>query len=110
MGLSAPAAVPVELRAGERRCHRLSAEIGTGGILLVVAAPFEPGRTVTARFFLPGSATPLQMDAEVVTTGDASEAGGERGGAALHFRNPAPEEKAALATYVSDRLGIPLLL
>jgi hypothetical protein len=110
LGLSAPAAVPIELRAADRRSFRLSEEIGTGGIRLGVAAPFEPGRPVEVRFSLPGSATLLVMDAEVVTTGDPSESGGERGGAALHFLRPTPDEKVALATYVSDRLGIPLLL
>jgi hypothetical protein len=109
LGLSAPAAVPVELRAGDRRSHRLSAEIGTGGIRLDVAAPFEPGRTIAIRFALPGASTPLLMNAEVVTLGDASEDGGERGGTGLYFLNPTLEERAALAGYVSNRLGIPLL-
>jgi hypothetical protein len=110
LGLSAPAAVPVELRAADRRSIRLSEEIGTGGIRLTSAAPFEPGRPVEVRFVLPGTTVALVMNAEVVTTGDPSEAAGERGGAAVHFLRPTADEKAALATYVSDRLGIPLLL
>ena len=100
----------MELRAADRRSFRLSEEIGTGGILLAIAAPFEPGRPVEVRFRLPGATAWLVMNAEVVTTGAASEEAGERGGAALHFLNPTPDERAALATYVSDRLGIPLLL
>jgi hypothetical protein len=112
LGLSAPAAVPIELRAADRRSYRLSEEIGTGGIRLCQAAPFEPGRPVEVRFSLPGApaGAVMVMNAEIVTTGDPSEDGGERGGAALYFLNPTPDERAALATYVSDRLGIPLLL
>jgi hypothetical protein len=110
LGLSAPAAVPVELRTADRRSIRLSDEIGTGGIRLTSAAPFEPGRPVEVRFVLPGTDETLVMNAEVVLTGDPSEEAGERGGAAVHFLRPTPEERTALAGYVSDRLGIPLLL
>jgi hypothetical protein len=110
LGLSAPAAVPVELRAADRRSVRLSEEIGTGGIRLTSAAPFEPGRPVEVRFALPGSTVTLVMDGEVVTTGDPSEDAGERGGAAIYFLKPTPDERTALASYVSERLGIPLLL
>jgi hypothetical protein len=110
LGLSAPAAVPVELRTADRRSIRLSEEIGTGGIRLTSAAPFEPGRPVEVRFVLPGTSAPLVIDAEIVTTGDPSEEAGERGGAAVHFLKPTPDERTALAGYVSDRLGIPLLL
>ncbi len=109
LGLSAPAAVPVELRAADRRVYRLSAEVGTGGIRLERAAPFEPGRPVSVRFALPGSTVPLDLMAEVVTTGDPSEEAGEGGGAALYFLDPSPDVSSALAAYVADRLGIPVL-
>jgi len=104
--------VPVELRAADRRVYRLSEEIGTGGIRLGLAAPFEPGRPISVRFTLPGSTLPLEMTAEVVTIGHPSEdtsGGGEGGGAALYFLDPSPETASALAAYVADRLGIPLL-
>jgi hypothetical protein len=107
LGLSAPAAVPVELRAEDRRVFRLSDEIGMGGIRLGRAAPFEPGRPVAVRFALPGSSDHIELEAEVVEIGDPSEAG--EGGAALYFLDPTPEIKSAIAHYVADRLGIPQL-
>jgi hypothetical protein len=110
LGLSAPAAVPVELRAADRRVYRLSEEIGTGGIRLGKAAPFEPGRPVSVRFSLPGSNLLLELVAEVVKTGDPSEEAGERGGAALYFLDPSPDVASALAGYVAERLGLPVLV
>jgi hypothetical protein len=108
LGLSAPAAVPVEVRAGDRRVFRLSLEIGTGGVLLEKPAPFEPGEPVQLRFTIPGQAAPLELEARVVATGDADEEGGQRGGSALHFLRPSAEAAAEIAAYISDRLGIPL--
>jgi hypothetical protein len=108
LGLSAPAAVPVELRAADRRVFRLSEEIGMGGIRLHRAAPFEPGRPVSIRFSLPGATTEMVLEAEVVEIGDPSESG-DGGGAALYFLDLSPEMKSALAGYVAERLGIPQL-
>ncbi len=108
LGLSAPAAVPVEVTAGDLRVFRLSAEIGTGGLRLVKAAPFEPGRPVTVRFTLPGAPAPIELEGELVTTGDPSE-DGEGGGAAVYFFGPSHEAAFALSSYISDRLGIPML-
>jgi hypothetical protein len=109
LGLSAPAAVAVELRAGARRVYRLSQEIGQGGLRLERPAPFEPGRPVAIRFTLPGGATPLELNAEVVATGDPAEEQGERGGLALHFRELAPETRSAIGAYIADRLDLPPL-
>jgi PilZ domain len=109
LGLSAPAAVPVELRAGDRRFYRLSQEIGMGGIRLAKAAPFEPGQPVTARFTLPGASTTSELEAEVVAVGDPSEEEGERGGAGLYFLEPAPDARAEIGAYIADRLGLPAL-
>jgi hypothetical protein len=108
LGLSAPAAVPIEVRSEERRVFRLSREIGHGGVRLGHPAPFEPGRPVDLRFVLPGS-TPIVVRAEVVLTGDPEEADGSRGGAALYFLDLAPELRASIAAYVSERLGLPPL-
>lgn len=109
LGISAPAAVPVELRADQRRVFRLSAEIGQGGLRLERPAPFEPGRPVTIRFSLPGAAQAYEAEAEVATTGDPLEEGGSLGGTALYFREPLPEAQAAISAYLMDRLGLPPL-
>ena len=109
LGLSAPAAVPVELRAGDRRVFRLSQEIGTGGIRLGRAAPFERGRPVTARFTLPGADAAIEIEAEIVAIGDPSEDDGQHGGAAMYFLGTPPDVQTALAAYVAERLGIPML-
>ena len=124
LGLSAPAAVKVQIssgvgvsggirsgdRADHRRVFRLSREIGTGGVLLERPAPFEPGSPVLVRFSLPGDPLVLEVDAEVVTTGDPAEEG-DGGGCALHFRAsmPDPEIRSAISAYISDRLGLPPL-
>jgi hypothetical protein len=108
LGLSAPAAVPVEVRTGDRRVFRLSLEIGTGGIRLEQPAPFEPGEPVRLRFALPGQPATVEIDAQVVATGDPLEEEGERGGLALHFLSTPPETMSAISAYISDRLGIPL--
>jgi hypothetical protein len=108
LGLSAPAAVPVEVRTGDRRVFRLSLEIGTGGVRLERPAPFEPGEPVRLRFGLPGQPHPVEIDAQVVTTGDPLEEEGERGGLTLLFLSTPPDTLSAISTYISDRLGIPL--
>ncbi len=109
MGLAAPAAVPVEVIAADRRVFRLSHEIGAGGLRLQTPAPFEPGRPVMVRFALPGQPARLELNAEVGATGAAVEEDGEKGGLAIDFREPPPEARAAISAYVSERLGLPPL-
>jgi hypothetical protein len=109
LGLSAPAAVPIEVRSQDRRVFRLSREIGEGGVRLERPAPFEPGRPVDVRFVLPGGAGRIDATAEVVTTGDSEEQEGASGGAALYFLDLAPERRAEIAAYVAGRLGLPPL-
>ena len=113
LGLSAPAAVAVELRTTDRRVYRLSQELGLGGIRLGRPAPFEPGQPVTIRFTVPGDGSrpsvPLEMTAELVTTGDPAEAGGERGASALYFLHADADARSTISTYIADRLGLPPL-
>jgi PilZ domain len=109
LGLAAPAAVPVEVRAADRRVFRLSQEIGPGGLRLQRPAPFEPGRPVVVLFALPGDTDRLELEAEVATTGDPTEQDGEQGGLAIYFREPPPETRAYISAYVADRLGLPPL-
>jgi hypothetical protein len=112
LGLSAPAAVPIQLRSGDRRLYRLSREIGLGGIVLGKSAPFEPGRPVSVLFCLPGDAAAYQVEAELDSIGDPSEqdARGETiGGCGLTFLDPSMELRAAISSYLADRLGLPPL-
>jgi hypothetical protein len=109
LGLSAPAAVSIEVRSQDRRVFRLSREIGEGGVRLERPAPFEPGRPVDLRFALPGSTGRIVVSAEVVTTGDTEEQEGSAGGAALYFLDITPEARAEIAGYVAGRLGLPPL-
>jgi hypothetical protein len=109
LGLSAPAAVPIEVRSDERRVFRLSREIGEGGVRLAQPAPFEPGRPVDVRFALPGATKTISGRAQVVVTGDAAEEEGSRGGAALHFLDLAQESRAEITAYLTERLGLPPL-
>jgi hypothetical protein len=108
-GLAAPVAVPVEVRSGGRRVYRLSLDVGEGGMRLIHPAPFEVGRPVEVRFRLPDVATPITLNAELATSGEAVEEGGERGGCALYFLQPPEEARTAVARYVRDRLGLPAL-
>jgi hypothetical protein len=107
-GLQAPAAVPVELRAPQRRVFRLSHEVGEEGVRLAAPAPFEVGEPVQIRLLLPDSDEPLTLRAEVALVGDESEAGGARGGCGLRFIEPPREARQALTSYVARRLGLPL--
>jgi hypothetical protein len=117
LGLAAPAAVPIEVLAADRRVFRLSQEIGPGGVRLCKPAPFEPGSPVWVRFSLPQPNEPetapgselLEAECVVEATADPSEPGGEGGGRVLHFRNPSPGTRAAIASYVATRLGLPPL-
>ena len=109
MGLVAPAAVPVEVRAADRRVFRLSQEIGAGGVRLQKPAPFEPGGPVRIRFALPGETETLELDAEVTVVGDPAEEMGEGGGLALIFRDPPPDIRSSITAYVAARLGLPPL-
>lgn len=104
--------MPIQLRSGDRRIYRLSREIGLGGILLGKAAPFEPGRPVTVLFSVPGDPAAFELQAEVTTTGDPSERDGQGetvGGCGLTFLDPSMETRAAISTYLADRLGLPPL-
>lgn len=109
LGLSAPAAVPVEISAPDRRVFRLTTEIGVGGLQLESPAPFEPGRPVSLRFALPGSPIWLGVEARLEASGDPDEEGGERGGTTLYFLDPQPEIRDAVTAYVVERLGLPPL-
>jgi hypothetical protein len=116
LGLSAPAAVPIQLRSGAGtdrvRVYRLSREIGLGGIVLDKPAPFEPGRPVTVTFSVPGDSAAFQLEAELTPTGDPAEhdARGEAIGACgLTFLDPSMETRSAISTYIADRLGLPPL-
>jgi hypothetical protein len=109
LGLSAPAAVPVEVRAGEHRAFRLSTEIGEGGLRLGKPAPFEPGRPVEVRFALPDGGPAYAFAAEVIATGDEAEGDGSIGGCGLDFLDVPPDVRDAIKDYVARRLGLPRL-
>jgi Tfp pilus assembly protein PilZ len=106
-GLQAPAAVPVELRAARRRVFRLSHEVGEEGVRLTTPAPFEVGEPVELRLRLPEASEALTLRAEVVLVGDEREENGARGGCGLRFLEPTHEVRAAIASYVRERLGLP---
>jgi hypothetical protein len=106
-GLQAPAAVPVELRASQRRVFRLSHQVGEEGVRLSSPAPFELGEPVQVRLQLPGADEPLTLRAEIELVGDDREGGGSVGGCGLRFIEPSREARQALASYVAERLGLP---
>jgi PilZ domain len=107
VSLRAPIAVPVEIRvdarADARRVFRLAWNVGEDGVRLSAGLPFESGRTVEARFRLPGG-EPLVLAARVRAGGPDGEADepGE-----LAFLEPPGEARVLLGRYVIDRLGLP---
>jgi Tfp pilus assembly protein PilZ len=106
-GLQAPAAVPVELRASQRRVFRLCHEVGEEGLRLAAPAPFEVGEPVTVRLTLPDGGEAVIARAEVALVGDEREGAGAHGGCGLRFIEPTREVRARIASYVAERLGLP---
>jgi hypothetical protein len=105
LGLQAPAAVPVELRASQRRVFRLSREIGEEGVRLERPAPFELGERIEVRVPLPDGER-LTLRATVEAVDDEDERGG-KGGRGLRFIDAPHEARRLLHRYVARRLGLP---
>jgi hypothetical protein len=106
--LRAPVAVSIEIRAPgdpERRVFRLAAAIGEDGARLERPAPFEIGRPVAVRFFLPDAREPLALRAEIALADGDGE--GEHGGREVTFLDPSTEARRELRGYVAERLGLP---
>ena len=106
-GLQAPAAIPVEVRAAQRRVFRLSRAVGDAELRLERPVPFEVGRPVEISFTLPDGDAPLTLRAEVRPTGDPAEEEGTRGGCALLLLDPPHDARDAIGAYVARRLGLP---
>jgi hypothetical protein len=97
--LRAPIAIPVEVRAGDRRVFRLAAAIGEDGLRLETPVPFEGGHPVEARFEIPGGprlALPARLDGVEDEPADA-----------LTFLEPPADARQALHRYVVERLELP---
>jgi hypothetical protein len=113
MSLSAPLAVPVEVRASQQRVFRLSHDVGESGLTLERRVPFEIGQRVTIAFSLPsaeadGPPVPVTLRAEVALT--VEDGDGDKGGRALSFTDPPHESRHAIGLYVAKRLGLPATL
>jgi hypothetical protein len=112
VSLRAPIAVPIEIRADARadarRAFRLAWNIGEDGVRLCGGLPFELGRLVEARFFLPGGAA-LALRARVAAGNSDRERGDEDGDDAgeLSFVDPPSDARNALRSYVMKRLDLP---
>jgi hypothetical protein len=105
LGLQAPAAVPVEVRASRRRVFRLSLAIGEEGVRLERPAPFELGERVELRLAVPdGEQLTLRATVEAV---DDEDERSDKGGRALRFIEPPHEARRTLHGYVARRLGLP---
>lgn len=120
MSLRAPIAVPVEIRADARadarRAFRLAWNIGEDGVRLCGDLPFELGRLVEARLFLPsGEALALRAH---VTAGNCDREPRNQGGdpnadptgdaGELSFADPPSDAREALRRYVIERLELPV--
>ena len=112
MSLRAPIAVPVEIRADARRAFRLTWNIGEDGVRFCGDLPFELGRLVEARLWLPGGEA-LALRAHVTAgscdreprDGGADPADDDAG--ELSFVDPPSDARVALRRYVIERLELP---
>ena len=113
MSLRAPIAVPVEIRADARadarRAFRLAWNIGEDGVRLCSGLPFELGRLVEARFFLPGGEA-LVLRARISAGNNDRERSEEDGDEVgeLSFVDPPGDARNALRSYVIKRLELPV--
>ena len=113
MSLRAPIAVPVEIRADAqadaRRAFRLAWNIGEDGLRLCGDLPFELGRLVEARLFLPGGEA-LALRARIAAGSNDRERGEETDDEAgeLSFVDPPSDARNALRNYVIKRLELPV--
>ncbi len=117
MSLRAPIAVPVEIRADARRAFRLTWNIGEDGVRFCGDLPFELGRLVEARLWLPGGEA-LALRAHV-TAGNCDREPSERNdgrnddptasddAGELSFVDPPSDARGALRRYVIERLELP---
>ena len=113
MSLRAPIAVPVEIRADAqadaRRAFRLAWNIGEDGVRLCSGLPFELGRLVEARFFLPGGEA-LALRARIAAGNsdrERSDPNDDEAGE-LTFVDPPGDARIALRNYVIQRLELPV--
>jgi PilZ domain len=104
VSLRAPIAVPVEIRAEARRVFRLAWNVGEDGLRLAAPLPFEPGRPIEARFWLPDGEG-LALRARVESDGDEEERDRPR---ELVFLDPPAEARLALRRYIQVRLELPV--
>ena len=112
MSLRAPIAVPVEIRADARadarRAFRLAWNIGEDGLRLCGDLPFELGRLVEARLWLPGGEA-LALRAQVTGGNcdrDQEDPSADEAGE-LSFVDPPSDARGALRRYVIERLELP---
>ena len=105
--LRAPVAVAVELRGAghdDRRAFRLAAAVGEDGLRLEGPAPFEIGRPVDVRLFLPDDPDIVTVRAEIALGDGDGE--GEHGGREVTFLDAPADVRLRIDRYVADRLGL----
>lgn len=104
----APAALTIELQAGERRAFRLSCALGERGLRLEHPAPFPPGSTVEVSFVLPrddaGVRARVRALGRLVALGEAREEGGEAGALGITLEAMPDADRRAITRYVTSRL------
>lgn len=106
LGLTAPCALPVEVRDSSRRAFRVALQIGPEGASFGSPLPFEPDAPVTLRFRLPDGQGPFEVRARTTLLGADAEREGEAGCMAAAFADAPSEIKNPLGGYVRTRLGL----
>lgn len=104
--MTAPCALPVEARDGNRRAYRLALAIGAEGASFETPLPFEPGSLVNLRFRLPDGQGPFEVRGRAELLGDDAEGDGEHGCMAVSFPEAPRATKELLGHYVRMRLGL----
>lgn len=100
--LRAPAGVPVNVRAAERRLQAVIANISATGMFLATPEALEAGELLHLQFILPGLPHLFEVAGRVVWRREATE--GEEGGVGIRFEDLAEEAQAQIGSYVRAEL------
>lgn len=106
LGLTAPCALPVEVRSSKGRAFRLALQIGPEGATFETPLPFEPETPLELTLALPDGVGPLLVAGRAALLGNDAEGDGEHGCMAVEFPEASLDVKRCLDAYVRERLGL----
>ena len=100
--LRAPAGIPVNVRAGDRRFQALVVNISATGMYLATSESVGAGELLQLQFILPG--LPHLFDVAGRTVWRRDETGAGEGGMGIRFEGLGEREQAQIGAYVRTEL------